>query len=162
MFIGIPLAHPTPPSKKWMLPKQDPNPWPCYCFEDKHINIDMFPLNYILSQFLFLICSVLLRQNPHNVHEWHKRVKLYEGKPNEIINTYTEAVQTVNPKLASGKPHTLWVEFAKFYEKYGQLTEARLIFDKATKVNYRKVDDLAAVWCEFGEMEIRHEWVVLF
>ena len=101
--------------------------------------------------------SVLLRQNPHNVHEWHKRVKLYEGKPKEIINTYTEAVQTVDAKLASGKPHTLWVEFAKFYEQHGQLAEARVIFDKATKVNYRKVDDLAGVWCEFSEMEIRHE-----
>ena len=106
----------------------------------------------------FILClSVLLRQNPHNVHEWHKRVKLYEGKPKEIINTYTEAVQTVEPKLASGKPHTLWVEFAKFYEQHGQLAEARVIFDKATKVNYRKVDDLASVWCEFSEMEIRHE-----
>ena len=105
----------------------------------------------------YFLCSVLLRQNPHNVHEWHKRVKLYEGKPKEIINTYTEAVQTVDAKLASGKPHTLWVEFAKFYEQHGQIAEARVIFDKATKVNYRKVDDLANVWCEFCEMEIRHE-----
>ena len=30
-------------------------------------------------------CSVLLRQNPHNVHEWMKRVKLFEGKPKEVI-----------------------------------------------------------------------------
>ena len=30
------------------------------------------------------ISSVLLRQNPHNVHEWHKRVKLFEGKPREV------------------------------------------------------------------------------
>ena len=28
--------------------------------------------------------SVLLRQNPHNVHEWHKRVALFEGKPREV------------------------------------------------------------------------------
>lgn len=111
---------------------------------------------WVFSRFI-LCLSVLLRQNPHNVHEWHKRVKLYEAKPKEIINTYTEAVQTVEPKLASGKPHTLWVEFAKFYEQHGQLAEARVIFDKATKVNYRKVDDLASVWCEFSEMEIRHE-----
>ena len=105
----------------------------------------------------FEIVSVLLRQNPHNVHEWHKRVKLYDGKPKEIINTFTEAVQTVDPKLATGKPHTLWVEFAKFYEQHKQLVEARVIFDKATKVNYRHVDELASVWCEYAEMEIRHE-----
>ena len=122
-----------------------------FCLE--LINLDLL----LTSCIACFLCSVLLRQNPHNVHEWHKRVKLYEGKPKEIINTYTEAVQTVDAKLASGKPHTLWVEFAKFYEQHGQLAEARVIFDKATKVNYRKVDDLAGVWCEFSEMEIRHE-----
>ncbi|XP_028394719.1 pre-mRNA-splicing factor SYF1-like [Dendronephthya gigantea] len=104
-----------------------------------------------------LLSSVLLRQNPHNVHEWHKRVKLFEGKPKDVINTYTEAVQTVDPKQATGKPHTLWVEFAKFYEKHKQIAEARVIFEKATKVSYRRVDDLASVWCEFAEMEIRNE-----
>ena len=31
-----------------------------------------------------LLNSVLLRQNPHNVHEWHKRVKLFDGKPKEV------------------------------------------------------------------------------
>lgn len=35
--------------------------------------------------------------------------------------------------------------------------QARTIFEKATKVNYKQVDDLAAVWCEYGEMELRHE-----
>ena len=104
-----------------------------------------------------LLNSVLLRQNPHNVHEWHKRVQLYEDKPLEIINTYTEAVQTVDPMMATGKPHTLWVDFAKFYEKHDQLKEARIIFEKALKVRYRQVDDLANVWCELAELEIRHD-----
>lgn len=75
----------------------------------------------------------------------------------QIINTYTEAVQTVEPKIASGKPHTLWVEFAKFYENAGQLEDARVIFEKAVQVPYRYVDDLAAIWCEWAEMELRHE-----
>lgn len=35
--------------------------------------------------------------------------------------------------------------------------KARTIFEKATKVSYKQVDDLAAVWCEYGEMELRHE-----
>jgi hypothetical protein len=28
------------------------------------------------------LSSVLLRQNPHNVHEWHKRAKLYKDRDN--------------------------------------------------------------------------------
>lgn len=43
--------------------------------------------------------------------------------PTQIINTYTEAVQTVDPFKATGKPHTLWVAFAKFYEDNGQLDD---------------------------------------
>lgn len=43
--------------------------------------------------------------------------------PAQIINTYTEAVQTVDPFKATGKPHTLWVAFAKFYEDNGQLDD---------------------------------------
>ena len=37
--------------------------------------------------------SVLLRQNPHNVHEWMKRAELYKEKPRQCINTFTEALQ---------------------------------------------------------------------
>lgn len=104
-----------------------------------------------------LLNSVLLRQNPHNVTEWHKRVKLLEGKPMEIIDTYTEAVQTVDPKQSSGKLHTIWVAFAKFYDENGQIEDARVVFEKGTLAPYTKVEDLAAVWCEWTEMELRHE-----
>lgn len=39
-----------------------------------------------MERRLLLLNSVLLRQNPHNVAEWHKRVKLYEGQPHEVKN----------------------------------------------------------------------------
>lgn len=103
-----------------------------------------------------LLNSVLLRQNPHNVVEWQKRVTLLEGKPREIVNTYTEAVQTVDPKQAVGKLFTLWVNFAKFYETNKQINDSRIIFEKATHVAYLKVDELGSVWCEWVEMELRH------
>ncbi|XP_055384493.1 pre-mRNA-splicing factor syf1 homolog [Condylostylus longicornis] len=125
--------------------------------DDADIELRLARFEYLMERRLLLLNSVLLRQNPHNVHEWHKRVKLYEGKPNEIIDTFTEAVQTVQPKLAVGKLHTLWVEFAKFYENNDQLEDAELVFERATEVGYVKVDELASVWCEWAEMEIRQE-----
>lgn len=66
-------------------------------------------------------------------------------------------MKTVDPKLAVGKLHSLWVAFAKFYEQHKQFHSAALVFEKATKVPYVKVDDLASVWCEWAEMEIRRE-----
>uniref|UniRef100_A0A673MQQ9 Pre-mRNA-splicing factor SYF1 n=1 Tax=Sinocyclocheilus rhinocerous TaxID=307959 RepID=A0A673MQQ9_9TELE len=127
--------------------------------EDGDIDLELRLARFelLITRRPLLLNSVLLRQNPHNVHEWHKRVKLYEGQPRQIINTYTEAVQTIDPLKATGKPHSLWVSFARFYEDNEQLDDARTIFEKATKVNYKQVDDLAAVWCEYGEMELRHE-----
>jgi len=102
--------------------------------------------------------SVNLRQNPHNVLEWQARVKLYEeqNRAKMVILTYTEAVKTVNPKLASGKLWHLWRDFAGFYEAAGQLGDARVILMRATQVPYVRVDDLASVWCEAAEMELRH------
>ena len=44
----------------------------------------------------------------------------------QIIDTYTEAVQTVDPQLASGKLHTLWVAFARFYEDADQIEDVSL------------------------------------
>ena len=75
----------------------------------------------------------------------------------QVVETYTEAVQTINPKKAPGKFHTLWIHFAKFYEDGGDLESARSIFEKAVKVPFASVNDLAEVWCEYAEMETRHE-----
>jgi pre-mRNA-splicing factor SYF1 len=37
------------------------------------------------------------------------------------------------------------------------LESARSIFEKAVKVPFASVNDLAEVWCEYAEMETRHE-----
>jgi len=44
----------------------------------------------------------MLRQNPHNVHEWHKRVKLFDGKPARQIEEYARAVNVVDPEKVVG------------------------------------------------------------
>lgn len=137
-----------------------------------------------------LLSSVVLRQNPHNVHEWHKRAKLFKDNPTKKILAYTEAVKTVDPEKvqwrhcmligahrlmrmkrhavavchglahthsqATGKPFTLWLAFAKVYETHGDLDNARVIFEKAVAARHVYLDDLAAVWAEWAEMELRH------
>ena len=90
--------------------------------EDDTATLDLYMARYedLIDRRPLLLNSVLLRQNPHNVSEWQNRVELYKQKDklNEMINTYTEAVQTVDPKQAVGKLHHLWVNFAKFYEEH--------------------------------------------
>eukprot|EP00929_Paragymnodinium_shiwhaense_P108262 TRINITY_DN74592_c0_g1_i1.p1 TRINITY_DN74592_c0_g1~~TRINITY_DN74592_c0_g1_i1.p1 ORF type:complete len:974 (-),score=330.62 TRINITY_DN74592_c0_g1_i1:111-3032(-) len=120
------------------------------------IDLLMARLEDLLARRPELLSSVKLRQNPHNVHEWLQRVKLYKDSPEKVIRCFTEAVMTVDPQKAEGRLWTLWAAFAKFYESHDDLENARIIFDKATKVNFRAVDDLASAWCEWIEMELRH------
>jgi pre-mRNA-splicing factor SYF1 len=43
-------------------------------------------------------------------------------------------VKTVDHDKALGKPNSLWIAFAKFYEKHGDVDNARVIFNKAVQV----------------------------
>lgn len=104
-----------------------------------------------------LLNSVLLRQNPHNVREWEKRVELQKTDLQKVIRTYAEAVKTVDPAKAGGRLHTLWVKFAKFYEEHKDIANARVIFQKASDVEYRNEHELANVYCEWAEMELRQD-----
>ncbi|KAK6266793.1 hypothetical protein QUC31_017630 [Theobroma cacao] len=91
----------------------------------------------------------------HDDKDVDLRVKLFEGNPTKKILIYTEAVRTIDPMKAVEKPHTLWVAFAKLYETYKDLANARVFFDKAVQVNYKTVDHLANVWVEWAEIELR-------
>lgn len=59
-------------------------------------------------------------------------------------------------KATAGRPSTLWIELARLYEKHNQLSDARMVLQKATGVGFIHVEDLASIWCEWAEMEIRH------
>lgn len=69
--------------------------------DDVELELRLARFEHLMERRLLLLNSVLLRQNPHNVQEWHKRVLLYEGKPHEIINTYTEVTLTYKLQLLS-------------------------------------------------------------
>mmetsp|Transcript_22773 Transcript_22773/g.74136 ORF Transcript_22773/g.74136 Transcript_22773/m.74136 type:complete len:881 (+) Transcript_22773:19-2661(+) len=124
---------------------------------DSDVDLRLARLEHLMERRPELLSSVMLRQNPHNVPEWQKRVKLFEGQPTRQILTFTEAVKTIDPGRALGKPHVLWVEFANFYESHGDLRNARVIFEKAVEVAFKMVDELASVYCAWAEMELQHK-----
>lgn len=118
----------------------------------------------------FLVNEVLLRRNPNEVVEWEKRVALFGDDDEKVVETYLKALDTVNSRKATGPLYPLYVNFGKFYEEGGSkdpetddprnepdLEQARKIFEKATKVPFKSVDELAEVWCEWAEMELRNE-----
>ena len=101
--------------------------------------------------------SVLIRQNPHNVADWMQRAELLQSKPLKVIKTYRKAIETVDPKQAVGKFSVLFIKFAKFYLEQKHVEEARMVYEKATEVPFKQVEELANIWCEYAEMEINLE-----
>lgn len=135
---------------------------------EAELDTQMKDFEDLMDRRPFLVNEVLLRRNPNDVQEWEKRVALWGTNDEEIQNTYENAINTINPRKAIGGLHKLYITYAKFFEEGGSaadpadraerdLPSARKIFEKAIKVNFKKVDDLAEVWCEWAEMEVRNE-----
>lgn len=124
------------------------------------LDLLMDRLEYLTNRRPMLLSDVWLRQNPHNVHEWHKRARMFKqakDAPN-VVDTYTKAVQIVDPwRATNGRPHTLWLAFAAYYEQADDLKSARRVLEKAVQdpEHFRSAHDFAAVWCEYSEMELR-------
>ena len=139
---------------------------------EKELDERMKSFEDLMDRRPFLVNEVLLRRNPNEVVEWEKRVALYGEDDGKVVETYLKALETINPRKATGPLYPLHVNFAKFYEEGGSkdleteearnepdIAQARKILERATKVPFKAVDELAEVWCEWAEMELRNEWV---
>jgi pre-mRNA-splicing factor SYF1 len=124
---------------------------------DFELDIRMMRFEHLMDRRPFLLNDVLLRQNPNNVSEWEKRVALWGDNKQEVAQTYTDAIAAVHPKRAVGYFHQLWASYAKFYERGGDIRNARIIMEKAVKVPFKSVAELADMWIEWAEMELRNE-----
>ena len=130
---------------------------------DEDVDLRLSFIEHLMDNRPILLNSVMLRQNPNNVYEWHKRIKLIkemsksdEKDQRSVITTYVEALRTIDPSVCIGKISSLWLSLARLYEKQKDLPNARITFQKATEVKYKSVDELANVWCAWGEMEMRY------
>jgi pre-mRNA-splicing factor SYF1 len=124
---------------------------------DFDLDIRMMRFEQLMDRRPFLVNDVLLRQNPNSVVEWEKRVALWGDKKAEIVQTYTDAIAAIQPRRAVGRFHELWANYAKFYEVGGEIDSARIIMEKAIKVPFKSVAELAKMWCEWAELELRNE-----
>jgi pre-mRNA-splicing factor SYF1 len=124
---------------------------------DFDLDIRMMRFEQLMDRRPFLINDVLLRQNPNNVSEWKVRIGLWGTNTQEVVKTYTDAIAAVQPKKAVGRFHELWADYAKFYEKGGDLRNARVIMEKGVKVPFKSVAELADMWLEWAEMELRND-----
>lgn len=119
------------------------------------INLKFFKISNLIERRPFLLSDALIRQNPNNVKEWLKRVKLCKDDQELIISTYEKAIKIVNPLKAFGKSEQLYIEFAKFYESINKLEKANETLFRATELHFKSLDSVATIWCEWAEMHLR-------
>ncbi len=125
--------------------------------ESSDITVRLARIEYLMDKRPLFLNSVLLRQNPHNCHEWLKRVKLLKDDIDRSILTFEEAVQTIDPTRALGKLSSIFISWALVLEESGNICGAENVFDIAVKTNFKNVDELASVWCSWAEMLLRLE-----
>ncbi|KNZ52319.1 hypothetical protein VP01_361g12 [Puccinia sorghi] len=135
--------------------------------QEAELDQKMKEFEELMDRRPFLVNDVLLRRNPNDVQEWEKRVVLFGDQQDEkVVATYLKAIETINPKKATSNFNQLFIHFAKWYEENGvsehndslpDLDNARKVFERAINVNFQRVDDLAEIWIEWAEMEVRNE-----
>ena len=125
--------------------------------EDSDIEVRLSHLEQLLANRALLLNAVILRQNPNNVHEWLKRIKMHDDESLEKLASMKKAIDTVDPLLANGHTSILHMRLANYYEENNKLEEARKAWKDALKINFKSADELASVYCAYAEMEMRCE-----
>lgn len=128
--------------------------------QEREIDARMQAFEELMERRPFLLSDVALRRNPNDVQEWSKRVALYSFDDAKVVETYSAAINTINARKATPGLHQFYLRFARFYEDGGtkgkpDIASARKVFEHAVTAPFRKVDDLAEIWCSWAEMEIR-------
>lgn len=127
--------------------------------EDLEIDLRLVKLETLLTRRPFLLNDVMLRQDPNSTEDWEKRAVLYKklASHEQVVDTYNQALSAINPKKASGNLATLITAYAKYHESLNDIPAARKVFERAKNMHFKKVDELADVWCHYAELELRHE-----
>lgn len=121
------------------------------------IDMRLARLEFMMEKRPLLLNNVVLKQNPHNVHEWLKRIKLFKEVDEKKLATMYDAINAVNPSLAVGRLSLVWMALARHYDTQNDLANARAVWKKGFEVSFKSVDELAAIWCAAAEMEMQHE-----
>ena len=131
---------------------------PCEEFENlTKIDLDyrIQRLEKLLERRPLLLNNCLLRQNKNNIKEWLKRLELQMSSPKQYLQTIADAICQIDPQKAeNGNLSEIWIKFANFYLQNGDLKNANLVFDRATKVNFKTQEDTIKTWLLWAEMLI--------
>ena len=124
------------------------------------IELHIERLEFFIDQRELLLNSVLLRQNPHNVHNWLSRIQLIQQQQQqqqqqndqEIIDLYNKAIATIDIEHCNNAIDLLWISFATFYVEHNDIKNAILIYQQALTITYQQLSSLVNIYCHYIEL----------
>ncbi|KAJ2398923.1 pre-mRNA-splicing factor syf1 [Coemansia sp. RSA 2559] len=118
------------------------------------LDLRLLRLERLMDRRPFLVSDVVLKQQPHSVQAWLKRVDLWKGQKERVIETFERAVATVDAHRATnGKVSDLWRAYAEHLE--GDDVDAmRGVLDRAISAPVASVAELADLYVWYAEKEL--------
>ena len=113
-------------------------------------------LEYLTENRPILLNNVMLRQNSNNISYWMKRISIYQNNKNTNLQliTHINAIKTIDSMNCIGKLSTIWFSLIKFYYLLNDLTNCRIVLNKAILVKYKTIDELVSIYCLWIEIEL--------
>ncbi|KAJ2883338.1 pre-mRNA-splicing factor syf1 [Coemansia aciculifera] len=122
------------------------------------MDLKLLRLERLMDRRPFLASDVVLRQNPHSVAAWVKRVALWREKNEEprIVETFEDAVLRVVPAKASGgSVAELWLAYAEHFGASDRVKEYRDVMDRAVAAPLGSKEELADLYVAYAESELK-------
>ena len=129
----------------------------------------MLRIEKLLERREFLLSSVILRVDRHNIEEWVKWAELCKDEDGKL-KVYMTALVELDPAIDKGKTSVLWMNLAGIYEASGSLAHANKVFWKAIEVEFKNPEELSSIYVGWAEimiwkgysisalMILRHAW----
>ncbi|KAJ2818398.1 pre-mRNA-splicing factor syf1, partial [Coemansia sp. 'formosensis'] len=123
--------------------------------DDLMMDLKLLRLERLMDRRPFLASDVVLKQNPHSVAAWLKRVALWREKGDcepQLVATFEDAVKRVSPAKASGGTVAeLWLAYAAHFGD--RVKEYREVMDRAVAAPL-SAKELADLFVAYAEWEL--------
>lgn len=120
-------------------------------------NYKLLRLVNLLERRPFLLNSTLLRQNPNNIKEWLKRIKLCKDY-SHTISTYESAISTINPsQCVGGKLSDIYISLSSYYLSFNDISKANATFHRACHATFSNTNENVLMWCLWAEMHLQFQ-----
>ncbi|KAJ2162772.1 pre-mRNA-splicing factor syf1 [Coemansia sp. RSA 552] len=131
------------------------------------MELRLHQLERLMDRRALLASSVVLRQSPHAVDQWLKRVAVWRERAADeargeaerraaaasVVETFERAVSAVDPRRASGgRLADVWLAYAQHLA--GNRTEMRAVLDRAVEAPAASVAELADLYVAYAEAEL--------